>query len=86
MKSVYFTGKVIKTFLVLKLYWNLKKKHVLCLHTFICLLMTYRFICVLCFIPKDSFMFNFSKTDAHICFTKYVLSIYCVKCITCDVT
>ena len=31
-------------------------------------------------------MFNFSKTDAHICFTEYGLSIYCVKCKICDVT
>ena len=38
-------------------------------------LMTYRFIC---FIPKTSFMFQFCKTDAHICFTEYVLSKYCV--------
>jgi len=58
----------------------------LCLQTFICLLMAYRFICLMCFIPKKSFMFNFSKTDAHICFTEHVLSIYCVKCIICDVT
>ena len=41
--------------------------------------MAYRFICVMGFIPKNSFMFCFSKTDAHICFTEYVLSIYCVK-------
>ena len=33
-----------------------------------------------------SFMFNFSKTDAHICFTEYVLLIYRVKCILYDVT
>ena len=37
---------------------------------FICLLMAYRFICVMCFIPNYRFMFNFSKTGAHICFTK----------------
>jgi len=29
---------------------------------------------------NNSFMFNFSKTGAHICFTEYVLSIYYVKC------
>ena len=69
------TGKVTQTLLYLKLCWN-------CLHTeeeeeeeeedtctFICLLMAYRFICVTSFIPKNSFMFNFSTTDAHICFT-----------------
>ena len=56
------------------------------LHSFICLLMAYCFICVMCFIPKNSFMFNFSKTGAHICFTEYVLSIYCVNSIICDAT
>jgi len=28
-------------------------------------------------------MFNFSKTDAHICLTEYVLWIYPVICIIC---
>jgi len=51
----------------------------MCLHSFICLLMAYRFICVMCFFPKNSFIFFVNKTDAHICFTEYVLSIYCVK-------
>jgi len=43
--------------------------------------MTCRFICVMGFIPKNSCMFNFIQTDAHICFTEHVMSIYCVKCI-----
>jgi len=63
-----------------------RKKDKMYLHTFICLLMAYHFICVMCFIPKDSFIYNFSKTDAHICFTEYVLSKYCVKCTICDVS
>ena len=60
----------------------------MCLHTFICLLMAYQFICFMYFIPKDSFMSYFSKTDAHMCSTEYVMSIlvYCVKCILRDVT
>jgi len=49
-----------------------KKLEKMRLHIFICLLMAYRFLCVRCFIPKNSFMFNFNKTDAHICFTEYV--------------
>jgi len=57
----------------------------MCLHTLICHLMAYRFICVMCFIPKNCFMFNFSKTHAHICLTEYVLSKYWVKGIICDV-
>jgi len=70
--------------------WNyiefkLKYEHT-CLHTFIYLLMAHRFICIMCFIPKNSFIFNFSQTDAHVCFTEYGLSIYCVKCIVYDVT
>jgi len=39
--------------------------------------MAYRFICVMCFIPKYSFKFNFSKTDAHNCFTEYDMNISC---------
>jgi len=31
-------------------------------------------------------MFNFGKTDAHICLTEYVLLIYRIKFIICDVT
>ena len=58
----------------------------MCLHAFICLLIAYCFICVMCFIQKNSCMFNFTKTDAHICFTEYVMSVYCIKCIICDVT
>jgi len=37
-------------------------------------------------IPKNSFMFNFSKTNAHIFITEYVLSVYCDKCIICNGT
>jgi len=80
------SGKVTQVFLSLKLYWNLKYNMKQCLHTFICLLIAYLFIGVMCFIPKNSFMFNVSKTDVHICFIEYVLSILCVKCIICDVT
>ena len=32
----------------------------MCLHTFICLLMACHFICIMCFIPKKSFMFKAS--------------------------
>ena len=38
-----------------------KNTEKMCLHTFICLHMVYWFICVICFIPKKSFMFNFGK-------------------------
>jgi len=51
----------------------------MCLQTFICLLLAYFFICLMCF----SFMFNFSKTDVHICITDMfclyiVLNVYYV--------
>jgi len=75
-----------QTLLSLKFYWKLNiKMKKMRLHTFISLLMTYRF-CAMYLIPKNSFMFNFSNTDAHICLTEYVLSICCLKCIICDVT
>ena len=96
LKVVYFTwpwnmnlsGKVTRALLSLQLYWILKKKkHILfCLHTCICLLVAYRFIFLMCFVLNNSFMFNFSRTDAHICFTEYVLSKYYVICMVCDDT
>ena len=47
-----------------------------CFHLFIYLI-AYRFIFVMCF----------NESDAHkICFTEYVLLIYNVNCIICDVT
>jgi len=57
------SGKVTQALLSLKLYWNMEKNILyekMCLHTFICLLMAYRYMCVMCFIRKASFMFNFS--------------------------
>jgi len=33
-------------------------------------LFIYLFILLMCFFPKYSFMFYFSKTDVHICFTE----------------
>jgi len=59
---------------------QIKKRHTL----ISCIIMANRLICVMCFVPKNSFMFNFIKTVAHICLTEYVLSIYCVKGIICD--
>jgi len=35
---------------------------------------------------KNIFMFYFSKTRCTQLFTEDVLSIYCVKCMICDVT
>jgi len=37
----------------------------MCLHTFIWFLMIYRFICVMCFIPKHSFMFIMFMFVSH---------------------
>ena len=53
--------------------------YILLLQTFICLLMSYRFICVMCFIPKNSFMFNLSKIDAHIYRTDKKASNCCAE-------
>ena len=80
------SGKVTQALLSLKLYWNLKQYGNNNVFTYIfCLLVAHCFICVVCFISKHSFKFNFSKTNAQIRLTEYVVSIYFIKCIICAV-
>ena len=57
-----------------------------CLHTFIWLLMAYRFICVMCFIPKYIFFVLFQLNRCTHLFNWTVLSINGVKCTICEVT
>jgi len=79
-------GKVTQALLFFEIILEFEKNEKMCLHTLMFLLMAYWFICSMLFIAKISYVFHFSKTDALICFIENVLSIYCVKCISCDVT
>jgi len=83
--------KVTQALLSLKLFWNLKKGG-MCLPTFICLLMAYRFICVMCFIPKI-FLCLISLKQMHtfvllnmLCqyFVYGMSRKYCRKVLYCD--